>query len=211
MGRRPITTGGVKSSSTRNAVLFPAVSPFLPRGGHHTFGLAALAVIIPPNGELQPATPPCHCSTITHQLTWCQSRLFAGALGELGPRLENTILEYVILQHSLCRRARFSSPAAGVLRTAADASTPRGSASCADPRGVLLSCLEAPCFKELYVIRRERSLQPHVMLPPHTASILLLRPLIMQLAAAACCCWCRELQWRLEEANLEIFILRGSS
>ena len=98
-----------------------------------------------------------------------------------------------------------------MLGTAADASTPRGSASCADPRGVLLSCLKAPCFKELYVIRRERSLQPHVMLPPHTASILLLRPLIVQLAAAACCCWCRELQWRLEEANLEIFILRGSS
>ena len=30
----------------------------------------------------------------------------AAALGELGPRLENAILEYVNLQHSLCRRAK---------------------------------------------------------------------------------------------------------
>ena len=34
---------------------------------------------------------------------------------------------------------------------------------------------------------------------------------IVQLAVAACCCWHRALQWRLEEANLEIFILQGSS
>ena len=56
------------------------------------------------DGELQPAI---HCSTITHQLAWCQYRQSAAALSELGPRLENAILEYVILQHSLCRRAIF--------------------------------------------------------------------------------------------------------
>ena len=31
--------------------------------------------------------------------------MFAAALGELGPRLENAIIEYVILRHSLRRRA----------------------------------------------------------------------------------------------------------
>ena len=151
------------------------------------------------------------CSTITHQLSWCQSRRPAAALGELGPRLENAILEYVILQHSLCRRAKLSLPTAGAMRTAADASTPRGSASCADPRGVLLPCLKAPFCTELFVGRHKRSLQLHVMLLPRTASILLLRRLIVRLAAAACCCWHRGLQWRVEEANLEIFILQGSS
>ena len=72
---------------------------------------------------------------------------------------------------------------------------------------------KAPFCKELFVRRRKRSWQLHVMLlpVPRTASILLLRRLIVRLAAAACCCWHRELQWRVEEANLEIFILQGSS
>ena len=58
----------------------------------------------------------------------------------------------------------FFPPAAGVLRTAADASTPRGSAWCADLRGVILLLLKAHCFQELYVLRHERSLQLHEML-----------------------------------------------
>ena len=58
-----------------------------------------------------------------------------------------------------------------MLRTAADACTPRGSASCADPRGVLLPFLKASRFKELYVLRHERTLQLHESLLPHTASI----------------------------------------
>ena len=105
---------------------------------------------------------------------------------------------------------KFSSPAAGVLRTAADASTPRGSASCADPRGVLLLYLKAPFCKELFARRRKRSLQLHVMLLLRTASIRAMRRLIA-VRLAACCCWHRERQWRVEEANLEIFILQGSS
>ena len=75
----------------------------------------------------------------------------------------------------------------------------------------LLLYLKAPLCKELFVRRRKRSLQLHVMLLRRTASILLLRRLIVRLAAAACCCWHRELQWRVEKANLEIFILQGSS
>ena len=67
----------------------------------------------------------------------------------------------------LCVAVQSFPPAAGVLRTAADASTPRGSASCADPRGVLLPCLKAPICEEFFVRRHERSLQLHVMLLPH--------------------------------------------
>jgi len=95
----------------------------------------------------------------------------------------------------------------------ADASTPRGSASCADPRGVLLLYLKAPLCKELFVRRRKRSLQLHVhamLLPvPHTAQASCAAT--VHCAAVACCCWHRELRWRLEKANLEIFILQGSS
>ena len=107
---------------------------------------------------------------------------------------------------------KISPPAAGV--QAADASTLRGSASCADPRGVLLLYLKAPFCKELFVRRRKRSLQLHVMLlpVPRTASILLLRRLLCGLQLQhACCCWHRELQWRVEKANLEMwsgFILK---
>ena len=55
--------------------------------------------------------------------------------------------------------------------------------------------MKAPFFKELFVRRRKRSLQLHVMLLPHTAQLsnLLLRLLIVRLAAAAYCCWHREL------------------
>jgi hypothetical protein len=104
-------------------------------------------------------------------------------------------------------------PAAGMLRTASDASTPRGSASCADPRGVLLPCFKAPFYKELFVGRSERSLQLHVILLPHCTlqASCYCNHSIVQLAVAACCCWHREPQWRLEEANIEIFILQGSS
>ena len=35
--------------------------------------------------------------------------MVAAAFSELGPQLENAILEYVILQHYLCRRAAFSA------------------------------------------------------------------------------------------------------
>ena len=107
-------------------------------------------------------------------------------------------------------RSPESPTSAGVLRTAADASKPRGSASCADPRGVLLLYLKAPLCKELFVRRRKRSLQLHVMLLLRTASIRAMRRLIA-VRLAACCCWHRERQWRVEEANLEIFILQGSS
>ena len=108
----------------------------------------------------------------------------------------------------MCRHAKLLfACGAGVLRTASDASTPRGSALCADPRGVLLPCLKALFCKELFVHRGECSLQLHVT--PQASCYC--NHSIVQLAAAACCCWHRELQWRLEEANLEIFILRGSS
>ena len=110
----------------------------------------------------------------------------------------------------LCVAVQSFPPAAGVLRTAADASTPRGSASCADPRGVLLLYSKVPCSKELIVRRRKRSLQLHVMLLLRTASIRAMRRLIA-VRLAACCCWHRERQWRVVEANLESFILQGSS
>ena len=109
--------------------------------------------------------------------------MFAAALGELGPRLENAILEYAILQHSLCRRAKFSACGGPLMRTASDASTPRGSALCASPRGVLLLWMKALCCKELCVRKRESRWLPLVMLPvlrkrrEATSSLLLLRPL----------------------------------
>ena len=115
MGRRPISFGQISprvdTQERLNLIL-----------GHQEGGItlrARCARCDHTSGELQPATPPSTAppSRITHQLAWCHSRLFAAALGELGPRLENAILDYVILQHSLCRRARFSSPAAGMLRT----------------------------------------------------------------------------------------------
>ena len=37
-----------------------------------------------------------------HQLAWCQSRLPAAALSELGPRLENAIVKYVDVCSILC-------------------------------------------------------------------------------------------------------------
>ena len=110
MGRRPISFGHISPRSTsqerRNLIL----GLFTERGASHLRARCARCDHTASHGELQPAAPPSiHCSTITHQLTWCQFRLFAAALGELGPRLENAILEYVILQHSLCRRAKFSA------------------------------------------------------------------------------------------------------
>ena len=137
---------------------------------------------------VQPAAPPSiHCSTITHQLAWCQSRLFAAALGELGPRLEIAILEYAILQHSLCRRAKFSACGGRAENSSRCQHAARIRVVHGSTRRSLL-WMKAPFFKELFVRRRKRSWQLHVMLlpVPRTASILLLRRLIVRLAAAAC-------------------------
>ena len=74
------------------------------------------------------------------------------------------------------------------------------------------ACSKALFCKELFVHRGECSLQLHVMLLCRTPQAsCYCNHSIVQLAAAACCCWHRALQWRLEEANLEIFILQGSS
>ena len=60
------------------------------------------------------------------------------AVSEPGPRFQSTIIAYVILQLSLCRRAKFLR-LRRARSTAADISTPRGCASCAHLRGVYLS------------------------------------------------------------------------
>ena len=62
----------------------------------------------------------------------------AAAMSEPGPRFQSPILAYVILQLSLCRRAKFLR-LRRARSTAADISTPRGCASCAHVRGVYLS------------------------------------------------------------------------
>ena len=175
---------------------------------------AALAVIIPPNGELAAAGRSSIHPLLHPPASWCQSRIYshiccsaaaaAAALSELGARLENVILEYVILRHSLCRRANCLRPEnSGGCQHAARISVVRGSTRRCSPY------LKAPCCKKLF--KRRRSLQLHAMLlpVPHTAQASC--SATAHCAAAACCCWHRELQWRLEKANLEIFILQGSS
>ena len=109
MGRRPILWTALTFLWTHQEGRNLILALFTERGAPHLRARCARCDHTF-DGELQPATPPSiHCSTITHQLTWCQFRLFAAALGELGPRLEIAILEYAILQHSLFRRAKFSA------------------------------------------------------------------------------------------------------
>ena len=104
MGRRPILWSLIISLWSPQEVVKFDSSPFYREGGHHTFGLAALAVIIdlPPTQAGRGRSLSIHSSTITHQLAWCQSRLPAAALGELGARLETAILKYVDVCSMLC-------------------------------------------------------------------------------------------------------------
>ena len=71
------------------------------------------------------------------------SRKPVAAISEPGPRFQSAILAYVILQLSLCHRAKFLR-LRRARSTAADVSTPRGCASCAHLRGVYLSFSKAP-------------------------------------------------------------------
>ena len=70
------------------------------------------------------------------------SRKPVAAISEPGPRFQSAILAYVILQLSLCHRAKFLR-LRRARSTAADVSTPRGCASCAHLRGVYLSFSKA--------------------------------------------------------------------
>ena len=70
------------------------------------------------------------------------SRKPVAAMSEPGPRFQSAILAYVILQLSLCRRAKFLRLRRAI-SMAADISTPRGCASCAHLRGVYLSFSKA--------------------------------------------------------------------
>ena len=150
-----------------------------------------LAVIIPPNGELQPTllhpstAPPSPTSWLGANLAY--SLLISASLGR-GLKMPSSSTSFCSI---ICVAVQKFSACGGHAENTGGA-TPRGSASCADPRGVLLPYSKAPCCKdELFAHRRKRSLQLHVMLLPHTAQLsnLLLRLLIVQLAAAACCCW----------------------
>ena len=123
------------------------------------------------DGELQPAAPP-STPAPPSPTSWLGANLaclllLSASLGR-GLKMPFSSTPFCSI---LCVAVQSFPPAAGVLRTAADASTPRGSASCADPRGVLLPFLKASRFKELYVLRHERTLQLHESLLPHTASI----------------------------------------
>ena len=167
--------GGQILKHTQCCAVSSGVALFTERGASH-LRVRCARCDHTPTGELQPAAPPSiHCSTITHQLTWCQSRLFAAALGELGPRLEIAILEYAILQHSLCRRAKFSACGGRAENSSRCQHAARIRVVRGSTRRSLL-WMKAPFFKELFVRRRKRSWQLHVMLlpVPRTASILLL-------------------------------------
>ena len=93
---------------------------------------------------LQPAIAP-RPSSASQPPRWLDANSCkpVAAISEPGPRFQSAILAYVILQLSLCRRAKFLR-LRRARSTAADISTPRGCASCAHLRGVYLSFSKAP-------------------------------------------------------------------
>ena len=84
-------------------------------------------------------------------------------MSEPGPRFQSPILAYVILQLSLCRRAKFLR-LRRARSTAADISTPRGCASCAHLRGVYLSFSKAPSCQQQGERKHKHCLLPCLVL-----------------------------------------------
>ena len=80
---------------------FDSLALYTERGASHTFGLAALAVIIPPRRRAAAGRSAIH--PLLHHLPPAGlvpiSPVFSTVLGELGPQLENAFLEYVIIQN----------------------------------------------------------------------------------------------------------------
>ena len=160
MGRRPISFGHISPRSTsqerRNLIL----GLFTERGASHLRARCARCDHTSASCSRplrRPSTaPPSPTSWLGANIA--SLLLLSASLG-CGLKMPFSSTSFCSI---LCIAVPFFPPAAGKLRTAADASTPRGSASCADPRGVILSVLKAPCFKELYVLRHECSLQLHL-------------------------------------------------
>ena len=138
MGRRPIAIGEINSGDISQEGRYLILAFYTERGASHLRARCArgsayrrCSLLLRPSAASQ---PPCWLDA--------NSRKPVPAISEPGPRFQSAILAYVILQLSLCRRAKFLR-LRRARSTAADISTPRGCASCAHVRGVYLSFSKA--------------------------------------------------------------------
>ena len=136
MGRRPIAIGKISQKVPPQEGRYLILAFYTERGASHlrarcargsAYRRCSLQFAPRPSSASQ---PPCWLDA--------NSRKPAAAMSEPGPRFKSPILAYVVLQLSLCRRAKFLR-LRRARSTAADISTPRGCASCAHIRGVYLS------------------------------------------------------------------------
>ena len=138
LGRRPIAIGKISPRVHTQEGRYLILAFYTERGASHlrARGRASrrcsLQFAPRPSSASQ---PPCWLDA--------NSRKPVAAMSEPGPRFQSPILAYVVLQLSLCRRAKFLR-LRRARSTAADISTPRGCASCAHVRGVYLSFSKAP-------------------------------------------------------------------
>jgi hypothetical protein len=141
MGRRPIVIGEINGGGIPQEARYLILAFYTERGAPHLRARCARGSACR-RCSLQFAPRPSSASQPPRWLDANSCKPVA-ALSEPGPRFQSVILVYVILQLSLCRRAKFLRlrPARS---TAADISTPRGCASCAHLRGVYLSFSKAP-------------------------------------------------------------------
>ena len=141
MGRRPIAIGEINSGDISQEGRYLILAFYTERGASHLRARCARGSACR-RCSLQFAPRPSSASQPPRWLD-ANSRKPVAAISEPGPRFQSAILAYVILQLSLCRRAKFLR-LRRARSTAADISTPRGCASCAHVRGVYLSFSKAP-------------------------------------------------------------------
>ena len=141
MGRRPISFGHISPRCTSQEGPNLILAFYTERGAPHLRARCARGSACR-RCSLQFAPRPSSASQPPRWLD-ANSRKPVAAISEPGPRFQSAILAYVILQLSLCRRAKFHR-LRRARSTAADISTPRGCASCAHLRGVYLSFSKAP-------------------------------------------------------------------
>ena len=205
MGRRPIAIGKISPRVHTQEGRYLVLAFHTERGASHLRARCArgsanrrcsLQFAPRPSSASQ---PPCWLDA-----SFCKP---VAAMSEPGLRFQSAILAYVILQLSLCRRAKFLR-LRRARSTAADISTPRGCASCAHLRGVYLSFSKAPSCQQQGERKHKHCLLPCLVLCAASSHARLLW--FAAASAAAHCCWLREQQWRLRKAILEIVILQGS-
>ena len=145
IGRRPIAIGPKCRGTIPQEGRYLILAFYTERGAPHlrarcargsAYRRCSLQFAPRPSSASQ---PPCWLDA--------NSRKPVAAISEPGPRFQSAILAYVILQLSLCRRAKFLR-LRRARSTAADISTPRGCASCAHLRGVYLSFSKAPSCQQ---------------------------------------------------------------